>query len=350
MTTDNKYIVVNATALDRSGALSILRQFLDNIPDRFQWLVFTPSTVDLKTDKPNVRIEPVAGVKAMHKRLWWDTFGLRKWLKRNNIEPLAAVSLQNTGFAVGKDVPSFLYYHQPVPFFNYSWNFLRKQERGMWFYKHVYPIFVKLFLKRNTTVFVQLDFIKNGFVRRFNHPENLVEIYSPAISSVEPSETTPVKLDDRELNLFYPAAPIFYKNHAVLEKALEKTEIPCRLYITSSGFCSGNRITTIGSVPFGQVCAMYEHCDALVFPSYIETYGLPLLEAALTGMPVIAADLPYAKEVLDGYEGVTFVPYDKPDAWKNAVESLGKGRRYTPINISDRPSWKELFNSICEKV
>ena len=105
-----------------------------------------------------------------------------------------------------------------------------------------------------------------------------------------------------------------------------------------------------GVIPFEYVCAMYRQCDALVFPSYIETFGLPLLEAALVGMPIIAADLPYAHEVLDGYEGVKFVPYDQPQMWKDAIQALEKGKRYKPIDISKRPGWDELFKTILSEI
>lgn len=106
------------------------------------------------------------------------------------------------------------------------------------------------------------------------------------------------------------------------------------------------RIHLIGVQPYERICEYYRSCDALLFPSYIETFGLPLLEAAMTGMPIIAADLPYSREVLDGYEGVTFVPYDDSQAWAVAIDQLEKGKRYLPIDISTRQGWKELFEEI----
>ena len=88
----------------------------------------------------------------------------------------------------------------------------------------------------------------------------------------------------------------------------------------------------------------------MVFPSYIETYGLPLIEAASLGVPIIAADLPYAREVLDGYEGVTFVPYDDAEGWSRAISELRKGVRYSPLQLKSRPSWQELFNIVESKI
>jgi len=344
-----KYIIVNATALDRSGALSILRQFVENIPwDNRRWLVFVSPSVSITTDNPNVRIKPIEGVKPMHLRLLWDAFGLKKWLKHNDIDPIAAISLQNTGFNVGKEVPSYIYYHQSIPFFSFKWNPLKKQERIFWFYKNIYPLFVRLFLKKDTQVFVQLAFIKEGFTRRFGHNPDLVKVYSPSV--VKPQEGTSVRnrLSD-SLELIYPAMPHFYKNHRVIKESLKLMDVRVKIFFTFDASVKtyrDPRIKLIGMQPYDRLCELYQTSDALLFPSYIETYGLPLLEAAMTGLPIIASDLPYAREVLKGYEGVIFVKYDDPKAWAAAIKGLGKGKRYKPFSIAGRPGWKGLFSSI----
>lgn len=347
-----QYIVVNATALDRSGALTILRQFIENIPVNVgQWLIFIPDNVELTTDKKNVRLEPIPGVKPMHKRLKWDAFSLNRWLKKHNINPIAAVSLQNTGFHLDKKVPHFIYYHQPLPFYSNKWNPLKSAHRTFWFYKHIYPFFVNLFLNKDSKIFVQLNFIKEGFAKRFNHSKDKIEVYTPTINP--PRLFNKKKASDR-LTLIYPATPHFYKNHQVIEDALKITNRDLEVIFTTphneNGKDSDARVRRIGVQSQETIWEMYQTCDALLFPSYIETFGLPLLEAAITGMPIIAADLPYAREVLEGYEGVTFIKHDDPKAWATAIENLKMGERFKPIVITHRPSWEALFQSIFKEI
>ena len=55
---------------------------------------------------------------------------------------------------------------------------------------------------------------------------------------------------------------------------------------------------------------MYAH-SVLLFPSYVESFGLPLLEARLTGTYVIASNCPFSREILDGYEKALF--FDEMD-------------------------------------
>ncbi len=52
----------------------------------------------------------------MFRRFFWDAFGISAWLRKHGIRPIAAVSLQNTGFRTGFNIPCFIYYHQSIPF------------------------------------------------------------------------------------------------------------------------------------------------------------------------------------------------------------------------------------------
>ncbi len=50
-------------------------------------------------------------------------------------------------------------------------------------------------------------------------------------------------------------------------------------------------------VPYEQVLGLYQKATVLVMPSHIETFGLPMLEAMSCGTPVLASDIPVAREV-----------------------------------------------------
>jgi glycosyltransferase involved in cell wall biosynthesis len=44
----------------------------------------------------------------------------------------------------------------------------------------------------------------------------------------------------------------------------------------------------------------------LLFPSYIETVGLPLIEARLHQTPIMVSNCPFSREILDTYNKVDF--------------------------------------------
>lgn len=71
-------------------------------------------------------------------------------------------------------------------------------------------------------------------------------------------------------------------------------------------------IDLIGPLTKDEVYDFYQK-SILLFPSYIETVGLPLLEAKKHHAPIIAANLDYAREVLNDYDKVKYFNPDDPE-------------------------------------
>lgn len=59
------------------------------------------------------------------------------------------------------------------------------------------------------------------------------------------------------------------------------------------------RIVNIGAVGAEALHALYCQAEALIFPSTLESLGLPLIEARQAGLPVLASELDYVRDVLD---------------------------------------------------
>lgn len=58
-------------------------------------------------------------------------------------------------------------------------------------------------------------------------------------------------------------------------------------------------VENLGSLPHGQVKQLYDRAGALIYPSTFESFGLPLIEARQAGLPVLASELDYVRDVLD---------------------------------------------------
>jgi glycosyltransferase involved in cell wall biosynthesis len=253
-----------------------------------------------------------------------------------------------------------VYYHQSIPFYNYKWNVLKKNERYLWFYKNIYPIFVKLFIKKNTEFFVQLGYIREHFCRKFNTSKEKIHVIFPKIEIPKIESDEIEELNHQKFNLFYPATSQSYKNHELIFNALKRIDNKLKrkivLYLTNSksefdfDYTYNNiEIVFLGKISFSKVIWFYKNVDCLLFPSYMETLGLPLIEAASCGLKIIAADLPYAREVLQGYKGVTFARYDNENIWSNILlteSNVENTQKYEEFLLKDRDSWDKFFKII----
>ena len=72
-----------------------------------------------------------------------------------------------------------------------------------------------------------------------------------------------------------------------------------------------------------KIINLYNKSTALIYPSFIESYGLPLVEANHYGVPVLASELDYVRDIIDPEE--TFDP--------NSAKSISRAvKRYLKIN------------------
>src|SRR5699024_5793665 len=86
--------------------------------------------------------------------------------------------------------------------------------------------------------------------------------------------------------------------------------------------------------------------EVLVFPSYIETFGLPLAEGRQLNSIIFAADTPFAREILDGYHNSYFFDtFDEKELGRLMIDSI-KGR----VNKYPQSEDVEAQNNSWERV
>ena len=79
-------------------------------------------------------------------------------------------------------------------------------------------------------------------------------------------------------------------------------------------------IHILGEVPYAEIQRYYGAAEMFVFPSYLETFGHPMLEAMASGLPTVAADIPVFREV--GGDAVLYADPHSPAALAKAMEQV----------------------------
>ncbi len=81
-----------------------------------------------------------------------------------------------------------------------------------------------------------------------------------------------------------------------------------------------SRVTWTGALPFKDLAELYHRADLLVYPSFIEGFGFPPLEAMAVGTPVVASNASCLPEVLG--DGALLVDPHDDAGFAMAVESV----------------------------
>jgi glycosyltransferase involved in cell wall biosynthesis len=82
----------------------------------------------------------------------------------------------------------------------------------------------------------------------------------------------------------------------------------------------GERIHFVEGVPYAEIRDHYAAARLFVFPSYLETFGIPLIEALASELPVVASDIPVFREIAG--EAPCYVDPHDTEAIAAGIEKL----------------------------
>lgn len=105
------------------------------------------------------------------------------------------------------------------------------------------------------------------------------------------------------------------------------------------------RVHFVGQVEQRWMNGLYNLAAVVVLPSWLEGFGLPVLEAMAAGTPVVASSIPAVKEVAD--DAAWLVPPDDQAAWTDALSAvltdreLAQEMRRRGLARAQQFSWKQ---------
>lgn len=194
-------------------------------------------------------------------------------------------------------------------------------------------------LRNVNRVYCQTESTKAQFANLFDFSTSKIAILSNVLNSkilsFNPSSKNRI---DNVFRLVYITKPWLHKNHMRIVEMYEKyyTELEDTECIFSISEKDGelaqqiinrineaklsNKIKCIGEVNNDDVAKYYLESDALIMPTYRESFSVSYLEAMHLNCPIITSDLDFAHDICG--DAAIFVNPDSAEELKNAVLSL----------------------------
>ncbi|RND58140.1 glycosyltransferase [Lacticaseibacillus paracasei] len=333
-------IVVNDVAASPTsgGIYTVLQNFYQEIlssnNDEISWVFLLSGPYIRETE--NIKVIQLPELKkSWGKRLLFELFTGGKFI--NSIGPDLYLTLQNTSTRNVR-CKQVVYLQQTLQYFRdrYLFSFMRKSERKMAVYQRLIGKLINILLKCNKPhIIVQTKWLKEKLMADGIAESGKIHVLNPRIYPhlIESNFSTD---SSAFTNFFYPAAPYPYKMHSIILQAVNNLLIEGITNFNVIFTCNVSDLTTeidipksvsfVGKLSEDEVWKRYRE-SVLLFPSIIESYGLPLVEAAYCGTKIICANIQPYPEVLDGYQRVSFFNIDSVQELTNLMrnEIIGRG-------------------------
>lgn len=358
-----KRLVVSAVNFSEGGPLTALRDCLAAAAHSLasEWEII--ALVHDRTLFDTGRVQYIEFPDA--KRSWLRRIHLEYWrfstLSRQ-LKPDVWFSLHDMTPRV--NVPrQVVYCHNPSPFYRPR---LREAlwEPKFFLFTLFYRFLYRINIHANDLVVVQQDWIRDAFRRRYGVRHVVV---AHPVTQQTPSHEK-MAFPERPGAFLYPAIPRVFKNFEVLCEAaqilrqrlgdgfevrltLSGEESRYAAYLTRR-YADSPVIRFIGRQSKEQMMQQYQEATAVVFPSRLETWGLPISEAKRWGKPLLVADLPYAHETVGRYDGASFFDPLAPDQLADLMEAHLRGvlhpcpHEQAPIAQPFAANWEDLLRLV----
>lgn len=362
-------IVLSGINLFEGGALSVYKDCLDSMMnlklyEKYSIVAFVHNKDDFI--KYRLKVEIIELPNSRRHYLWrlyyeyvyFFFYSLNRkvdyWISLHDITPNVLAKKR------------FVYCHNPSPFLEKP-ELIKDISKNLYYMSKYYKYLYSINIRKNNAVIVQQVWLRNELVKMFRLENVIVSL--PEISkNVSGNPENREKSNDKFI-FVYASYPRAFKNFEIICEAVKliaKKNNDFEVVLTINGsenayskmlyekYKDIETINWVGLMTREKVFEIYHQSDCMIFPSKLETWGLPISEYKETGKPLLVADFPYAHETVGDYDKVCFFNAYSPeqlaqymmDLMNNKLE-FHKSKRVS-IDEPYARNWDELFKMILQ--
>lgn len=366
---DMKKIVISGVNMTEGGILSIFRDCLQNVDklltSKYKIIALVHnknlfSDLNLNNDIEFIEFED--SKRSWFKRCCYEYFYFKKLSKK--LKPYLWLSLHDITPNVESEKLA-VYCHNSTPFYDMKFKDI-KYDKKVFLFSNFYKYLYKINIKKNSYVIVQQNWIKKEFKKMYGIKNIIV---------APPENNYSVKFEEKKEiennSFFYPSFPRVFKNFEIICQAvelLEKENINnFKVYLTIDGnenlyskeiiekYKNLKCIEFLGLISREKVFEYYSKVECLIFPSKLETWGLPISEFKQFNKPIILSELPYTHETVGDFDKCLFFNPNSAEELKNQMlKIINKENKFSEnkkeINRKlYAENWEELFEILLEE-
>lgn len=354
---DAKRAVYNSTGLGNYSRL-IIDVMSEYYPDN-EYLLYTPGikfNKDLSSILTRKNIKMVSPYGRFDKTFnsLWRVWGISKSLKNDGIDLYHGLSNELPLNIVSSGVPSVVSIHDLI--------FLRYPEYYKPIDRKIYDYKFRAACENSSHIIAVSECTKNDIINFYNIPSGKIDIVYQGCD-----ESFNIKCDSnflRKIKNEYHLPDKFLLNVGTVEQrknvllaVKSLVGLPDHIHLVIVGretsymeelhkFISknklDNRVHFYAGVPFSVLPAFYQLADIFIYPSRFEGFGIPVLEALVSGIPVIAAKGSCLEEAGGKYS--VYVDPDDTEAVINNVLELIEDTEKRNLIIAEGYKYKDNFS------
>jgi glycosyltransferase involved in cell wall biosynthesis len=368
-------VFINALNLSLGGGKNILDNYLNELSRTelsHNYFILTPN-FDLYNRFSNKRVHVVKIESFYNKKFYFILLYFYKFpflFKKYKIDLVF-----NFGDVIIPTViPQIYFFDWPYAVYSekYIWGKMNKKDYVI---RKMKLFLLQRFIHKPTLIIVQTKNIADRLLEIYGC-KNIEVIATPlGFNQSYNDNFYEINLSQDKKYFFYPASYSTHKNFDMvfeLLKLMNEKKVPFILILTldlnvAAEFLykiklnSFDNVINLGTVNLEFLPSLYNQVDALFFPSLMETYGFPYIEAMSLGKPILTSNLDFAHALCDDV-AFYFNPFDVQSMLdvmfnfdKDLVE-LNKRITRGKFRVDEIPKWKDvtlkfdnLINSVLRK-
>ena len=368
---DAKRIVRNATGLGSYGR-TLVNDLLRTAADDYLFRLYAPDEgrEDLRQQvlqhpnlefcypkgdppQPSLKREGDSSLFTLHSSLFWRTFGIVRDLLRDGVQLYHGLSgelpvgIRKRGIKTIVTIHDLIFLRHPeyykwIDRKIYAWKFRRTlkeadliiaisecTKRDIIHYGHVPEEKIRLVYQSCSTWFKQ--HVGDDQCQKVNARYELPNRYVIHVGTIE---------ERKNILLAVQALPLLPEDLHLVVVGRQK---PYAQQVLSEARRLGvdTRLHLLQGVPNADLPALYQMAEACVYPSRYEGFGIPIIEAIQSGLPVVACTGSCLEEA--GGPSCLYVSPDDPEALASALLQVLKGAEGREARILQSQEYVRRF-------